>query len=151
MKVRTNPLNCGTTLVMCRVSKLRGNWSYIKPIMVSCPIKTSEHVVQEATAWTWHNIYSEFSRQHLCKAHSNCNPARLSRRGLGYLRLTAFMQEIFLLVPTYSFPPATSKVCPVWFVLSYFDKTLYVFFTFPNTTSYCVRSRVMYCTYITCM
>lgn len=69
---------------MCRVSNLRGNWSYIKPIMDSCPIKTPEHVVQEATAWTWHSIYSKISRQHLCKANWNCSPGRLGGRGLGY-------------------------------------------------------------------
>jgi hypothetical protein len=89
---------------MCGVSNLWGNWSYITPIMVSCPIKTPEHVVQEAKACTWHGIYSEFSRQHLCKANSNCSPARLGGRGLGSLCLTAHMQEIFLLVPTYPFP-----------------------------------------------
>lgn len=77
------------------VSILRGNLSYITPIIVSCPIKSPEHVVEKAKARTWHGIYSEFSRQHLCKANSNCIPARLDGRGLGYLCLTAHMQEIF--------------------------------------------------------
>jgi hypothetical protein len=116
---------------MCGVSNLLGNLFYITPIMFSCPIKNPEHVVQEAKAWTWHSNYSEFSRQHLCKASSVCIPERLGGRGLGYLCMTAHMQEIFLLVPTYSFPPAASELRPVWFDSSYFDSTLYVFFTSP--------------------
>lgn len=134
---------------MCGASNLRGNLSSITPIMVSCPIKTPDHVVQEAKTWTSHSIYSKFSRQHLCKAKSNCIPARLGGRSLRYLCLTAHMQEIFLLVPTYLFPPAASELCPVWFVSSYFDSMLYVFFTFPSTPSCCVRSSDVL--YITCM
>jgi hypothetical protein len=117
--------------------------------MVSRPNKSTEYVVQEAKPWTWHRIYSEFSEQHLCRANSNCCPAQLGGRGLGYLCLTAHMQEIFL-VPRYSFPPAASELCPVWFVSNYFDSTIYVFFTFPSRPARCVRSRLMYCTIPVC-
>ena len=132
------------------VSNLRVNWSYITPIMVSCPIKSPEHVVQEAEAWTWHSISSEFPRQHFCKANLRRSPARLGGRGFQLLWLTAHMQEIFLWVPTYSLPPAASELYPVWFVLSYFDSSLYVYSTFPSTPSCSVRSSYLVL-YITCM